>query len=61
MWSERGIYTLDLLFNEKGLLSFEELRASFDVVGKVFLFYFIYLLLFVCFLLTYSLSFLFFL
>ena len=50
--SESGIYTLDLLFNEKGLLSFEELRASFDVVGKVFLFYFIYLLLFVCFLLT---------
>ena len=38
-WSESGIFTLDLLFNEKGLLSFEELQASFDVPKTSFYFY----------------------
>ena len=38
-WSDRGIYTVNQLFNEKGMLSFEDLRASFEVPRTPFFLY----------------------
>ena len=38
-WSDRGIYTLDQLFNGEGMLSFEDLRASFEVPRTSFFLY----------------------
>lgn len=38
-WSERGVFTLDQMINEKGVLSFEELKCSFGIPKTSFYMY----------------------
>lgn len=39
MWTERGVYTLDHIVNEKGLLSFEEIKTKYDIPKTTFYMY----------------------